>query len=86
MYLESDGATVEQFDVGQWHGCGVHPDGTVSCWGNTDEGQQDAPAGTFKTVSAGLYHTCGVTTGESVECWGCIDNDHGQCDPPTARR
>ena len=45
-----------------------------------DEGQADAPSGTFITVSAGEKHTCALNTQNQVECWGL--NDQGQGTPP----
>ena len=54
------------------------------CWGDDDDGQIDAPGGTFSAVSAGgtraSSHVCGLRTSGAIECWG--DNNDGQTDAP----
>ena len=37
---------------------------------------QDAPAGTYKTISG----TCAIGTDDTITCWG--NNDYGQADAP----
>jgi hypothetical protein len=61
--------------------CGLSEAGDVSCWGDNDYGQTDAPSGLFKYIAAGLAHVCGVREDGSVDCWG--SDDHGQATPPS---
>lgn len=42
------------------HACGLRTDHTVTCWGDNEHGQIDAPAGAFSAVTAGDSHSCGV--------------------------
>jgi len=72
--------TFKSISAGDFHTCGVKPDGAVLCWGRDNYGQATPPNSTFTQVSAGLYHTCGITTDESVACWGI--NNSGQALPP----
>ena len=76
----SAGLILASVSAGREHSCGVKPDGSVICWGNNNERQAEAPAGTFTSVSAGWEHTCGVRTDGSVACWGAIAN--GKANPP----
>ena len=55
-------------------------DDTITCWGNNDYGQTDAPQGAFKTVSASWNHSCGVRVDDTITCWG--NNEDGQTDAP----
>lgn len=84
-----------QFATGGVHSCGLHPDGTVTCfgcgeWTGLDEevaGQCDPPPGErFVYLTAGVYQTCGVTEDGRGVCWGCdpVDDwgDFGQCVVP----
>lgn len=48
--------------------CGLKTDGAAECWGNTDRGQADVPAGTFTAVSTGEGHVCGLRVGGDVDC------------------
>ena len=59
--------------AGYWHSCGIRTDNTITCWGNNDSGQTDAPDGTFNAVSAGLWHSCGLKSDNTVTCWGRFD-------------
>ena len=72
--------------AGGEHTCGLHSDGTITCWGNNLWGQADAPAGQFSAVSAGGRHSCGLRTNETVECWGKNTDRYGhyvgQADAP----
>ena len=48
----------------------MRADGTISCWGNDEDGQSTPPSGTFASVSAGVNHSCGVRADGNVACWG----------------
>ena len=39
------------------HSCGLRESGEIACWGANDDGQADAPGGTFRSVSAGPIAT-----------------------------
>lgn len=52
--------------------CGLLTSGAIECWGSNDEGQADAPSGSFVSVSTSPHlheHTCGVRDGGQIECW-----------------
>ena len=53
----------------------------ITCWGNDDLGQADAPSGSFIAVSAGGFHSCGLRTDGTVTCWGT--NIVGQLNAPS---
>src|SRR5664279_6905 len=54
------------------HTCGLHGDGTITCWGDNAYGESTAPAGTFTKVSAGDFHTCALSTAGAMVCWGAL--------------
>ena len=58
--------------VGSLHLCGVRTDDTIACWGSNYDGQSDAPAGEFKSVSVDWNgeRSCGVRVDGSIVCWG----------------
>ena len=72
--------------AGGYHTCAIRGDRAIACWGLNDDGQSDAPAGSFIAVSAGGHHTCAISGGPAaarvatIECWGL--NDDGQSDAP----
>ena len=70
--------------AGNSHNCGVKTDGSVACWGSSNNGGElTPPSGSFASVSAaGLDYTCGVKTDGSVACWG-YDYDDGRETPPS---
>lgn len=70
-----------EVDAAYDHSCGVRTDGVLACWGNSERGKLDVPAGTFGQVSTGEDHSCGVKTGGILACWG--QNRYGQLDAPT---
>jgi hypothetical protein len=35
--------TFSQVDGGEYHTCGVKPDGSIACWGNNGQGQTSVP-------------------------------------------
>ncbi|NJN68066.1 MAG: hypothetical protein HC884_15830 [Chloroflexaceae bacterium] len=69
-----------QVSAGRYHSCGIHPGGTLDCWGDNTYGQVITQTSTFLQVSAGRNHTCGIHTDGSVTCWGL--NNEGQATPP----
>jgi hypothetical protein len=48
----------------------VRDDGSLSCWGEPELGQLDAPAGTFVQVGAGEGVACALAPTGKVWCWG----------------
>lgn len=67
-----------QISGGHLHVCGIREDGTVVCWGLSDD-DVPPPEGTFYQVSSGGYSasrggagcdSCGVRTDGSIACWG----------------
>ena len=52
------------------HSCAIEPGGTVTCWGNNQDGQSDAPEGPFTAVDTGHDHSCGLRTDRTITCWG----------------
>ena len=76
--------------------CALHLDGTISCWGNNEEGQlghdnsyrtSTMPVsvegiGDATAVAAGFLHSCAVHEGGRISCWG--DNESGQLGNGTA--
>jgi hypothetical protein len=61
-------------DQGWYHACGVHPDGSVACWGDTDHGGtaivDDIPDWTFDRVAVGQGGACGLRRNGDLACWG----------------
>lgn len=68
---------------GRNHVCGIKTDGTISCWGATQEsgvsqayGQADVPSeyqgSTFSDVVSARYHTCAILDGQNGQLEGDI--------------
>jgi hypothetical protein len=77
--------TFVQLTVGEKHGCALHANGNVACWGDGSYGATTVPAGElFSQVDAGWGHTCGVLAGSAtpgqMRCWG--NNDAQQANSP----
>ena len=68
--------------VGDDNACGVHTDGTITCWVSRGHINPDLQ-GAFKSVSVGEKHSCAVRKDGTVACWG--EDDHGQASPPEER-
>ena len=66
--------------AGGHHTCAIRGDRAIACWGLNDDGQTDAPAGSFTAVSAGAAHTCAIRESGEIKCWGA--NGAGQTDAP----
>jgi alpha-tubulin suppressor-like RCC1 family protein len=76
------GSTWYSVSAGDTHTCAVDGDDwSVTCWGNSANGQLVAPGGTYDQVDAGWNHTCAVRNNGQVACWGCAGADEGQCSP-----
>ena len=71
------------------HSCALHKGGTISCWGNNDEGQLGNRTETDNwmpmeivgitdatTITTGGGHTCALHQDGKISCWG--NNDYGQ--------
>jgi hypothetical protein len=54
--------------LGLFHGCGIHADSTMACWGTG--AAATAPSGTFTQVSARDNASCAVRSDGSATCWG----------------
>ena len=70
----------EVLSVGPAHACAIADDATISCWGDNEFGQADAPAGAYWAVSAGGSHSCALAVDTTVICWG--SSEFGQADAP----
>jgi hypothetical protein len=70
----------ESVSIGTYHSCGLLTNGQVVCWGDSFQGQLDAPEGMFRSVSSGFDHSCAIRPEGDVECWG--RNEEGQALPP----
>ena len=82
--------------TGWSHTCAIRESGDITCWGvkgfliknpNTGErgvienGQTNAPDGTYTAISTGAWHSCAIHAGSgTLECWGL--NPHGQWTRP----
>lgn len=66
--------------AGEYHTCGLRPDGRADCWGagggSGNAGQAADQSGPFVQVGAGALHSCGLRPNGRVDCWG--SNAHGQ--------
>ncbi len=65
------------------HSCGLRTNGTITCWGNNDEGQATAPDGQYSAVTVGGEHSCGLRTNGTITCWG--SNWDGQATAPAGQ-
>ena len=61
--------------------CAILTNDTITCWGPNSDGQANAPAGTYKTLSTGTDHNCAIATNNTITCWGGGRNG-GQAEPP----
>jgi hypothetical protein len=63
-----------------YHACGIRPNGSLVCWGDTTYGKSMPPSGTFSQVDLGMNRTCAMRTDSMLACWG--DNYFGQTAAP----
>ena len=57
--------------AGDDHTCGLHSDGSVSCWGDNRLAQASPPTlERYVRLTAGAKHTCGLSETGNVRCWG----------------
>jgi actin-like ATPase involved in cell morphogenesis len=92
---------VVQASAGLDHGCAVGigesgtATGTVTCWGNDEDGQASPPSEPFDVIDAGVGVTCGIRVDDSVAdlyaapagpitCWG--NSNQGRTSPPASDR
>ena len=47
---------------GASHSCALRTDDTITCWGDKEHGETDAPATTFLGLTAGASHSCAMST------------------------
>lgn len=78
--------TFTTLSASEVHTCGVRTDGTLACWGDNEDGQSDAPTGTFKAVSTSSdwlwAYSCGVRADSTLACWGSPDAYAMRTPPP----
>ena len=66
-------------DTGLSHACGLHPDGTVHCWGftstyeNADFGADYVSGERFLAISSGRHYNCGIRQNGTLKCWGGLE-------------
>lgn len=82
--VEVDGITdARTVDLGWSHACALRSGGSISCWGENEDGQlgnsQTARShmplevegiSDAVSISTGLFHTCAVRQNGSISCWG----------------
>ena len=85
LSAESDApdGSFDSVTAGFLFSCASGEDG-MTCWGSSDAGQDELPAGRLIGLSSGSGHVCGLRLDDSaVTCWG---NDFdGQSSPPDGR-
>lgn len=90
-----DDDDVTAMALGAYHGCVLHTDASVGCWGQNALGQLARPEGTGSesrripglaatAIGAGPHRTCALTVEGGVSCWG--DNERGACGAPLSAR
>ncbi len=52
------------------NGCGIRPDGRLSCWGERYPWLLESPEGRFSYVGVGHHHACALREDGTIECWG----------------
>ena len=77
-----EGEAYASISSGQYHTCGLRPDGSAVCCGGGiyDYGQASPPSDeVFVSISSCNFHTCGVRADGTALCWG--RNNLGQATP-----
>ena len=67
--------------AGWYHSCALKDDGTLSCWGDGEDGATSVPGGIYKAVGAGQAFTCAIKSDRTLACWGW--NGSLQAKPPS---
>lgn len=62
--------SLARLSVGEYHSCGLRPNGEAVCAGDGTSGDLNAPAGHFIDIAAGTYQSCGLRPDGSLVCWG----------------
>lgn len=52
--------------------CGVREDATLACWGRDDDGQAQAPDGSYLSVGVTAGASCALSVDGSIHCWGLV--------------
>ena len=76
--------TATEIAVGDAFSCAILNDGSVSCWGNNDEGQTEGGTpslganrtATHIVIGVLSDYVCTLLDDKTVKCWGV--NDYGQ--------
>ena len=55
--------------AGNSYSCALRTDNTITCWGNNNYGQTDAPDGQYTTITANNSHSCALRTDNTITCW-----------------
>ena len=61
---------------GEYYTCGIHPDRTIECHGNTTA----SPDGEFTTIDVDVYTACGLRPGGEIACWN-LENGNTRSAP-----
>jgi len=71
-----------QVDNGNYWGCALGTDATVTCWGSNYYGERDMGdyEGSALDIGLGTYASCLVSTEGSLHCWGHPDVTRGDWD------
>jgi Regulator of chromosome condensation (RCC1) repeat len=68
--------------AGDEFACGLHADGTISCWGGDLHGETSPPSGSFTAVAAMAYTACAVQADGEIVCWGNGGTNGERFEPP----
>ena len=52
------------------HSCGLRPDQTITCWGDSWSGRSVAPQGAFTALAVSAEAACALRADSTAECWG----------------